>query len=272
MAVGLCVLSFLLDHSLRLAPITRVALLVFGLAILGFETWRQFLRPMLMELDPVDLAYALDHTTAARVATVLELPRLEGASSAMIRQAVLRSNESLAAVDLTAHFNQRRRQLALAAAGITLLFSTVLLLVRPSMTDLWIRRTFCASSEPWPQNTYLAVAGMDGNAIIVPRGEPFVLRVGAKAGSVSPEAVNVRFRDSMDQRVAANLTRFAPNDFRYDFPAVAGDTEVELRGGDDVLPILIHPVDRPRIVELKLIAQHPTETQSDDLRLLRRGC
>jgi hypothetical protein len=260
-AAGLAVLSFLIDHSLRLSPITRVALLVFGLAILGLETWRQVLRPMLMKLDPVDLAYALDHRTAARVATILELPNVEGASPAMIRQAVLQSDELLRGVNLTAHFDQQRRQIALIIAAMTLLISMLVLVVRPSITDLWLRRTFLASSEPWPQDTYLSVFGTDNDAMIVPRGEPFVLRVGARQGSVSPEAVNVRFRDGSGERVSANLTRFGANDFRDDFPAVTSDTEIEIRGGDDELPLMIHPVDRPRIIDLKLIAQHPTEAK-----------
>jgi hypothetical protein len=181
------------------------------------------------------------------VASVLELPRIEGASPAMIRQAVLQSHESLRDVNLTAHFDQRRRQMALIVAALTLLVSMLLLVVRPSITDLWLRRTFLASSEPWPQNTYLSVLGMDNNAMIVPRGEPFVLRVGARQGSVSPEVVNVRFRDGSGERVSASLTRFAANDFRYDFPAVTNDTEIEIRGGDDELPLMIHPVDRPRM-------------------------
>jgi hypothetical protein len=259
LAAGLALLSFLIDHALRLSPITRIALLVFGLAILCLEIWRQFLRPLLMKLDPIDLAYALDHRTAAQVATVLELPQLAGASDAMIRAAVLRSNQSLDAVDLTARFNQRRRQLALIAAGVTLLFCMIISLLRPSMTDLWVRRTFLASTDAWPQNTYLSVDGLEDQTLIVPRGERFVLRVGARAGSMPPDVVSVRFRDDAGTRVSANLTRFATNDFRYDFPAVTADTQVELRGGDDVLPMVIHPVDRPRIVDLKLIAQHPTE-------------
>jgi hypothetical protein len=253
--------SFLLDHALRLAPITRIGLLVFGISVLGVETWRQFLRPLLMKLDPIDLAYALDHQTAARVATVLELPTLQGASPAMIRQAVLRSDQSLRGVNLSTPFDQRRRQFALAVAGLTLLSSMVLLLIRPSMTDLWLRRTFLASTEPWPQDTYLAVLGMEDGGLIVPRGEPFVLRVGARAGSAAPDAVNVRFRGDGGSRITANLTRFGPDDFRYDFPSVATDTPVQLRGGDDWLPLVIHPVDRPRIVDLKLIAQHPTEAK-----------
>jgi hypothetical protein len=102
---------------------------------------------------------------------------------------------------------------------------------------------------------------MEDQTVIVPRGEPFVLRVGARSGSVAPEAVSVRYRAGDGSRVAANLTRFAANDFRYDFPAVSEDCQVELRGGDDALPFVIHPVDRPRIVDLKLIAQHPTEAK-----------
>ena len=76
-----------------------------------------------------------------------------------------------------------------------------------------------------------------------------------------PDAITAHYRDARTT-IEANFTRFGPNDFRYDFPAVTADTPVELRGGDDTFgPIIIRPVDRPRITELRLIAQHPTETK-----------
>ena len=49
---------------------------------------------------------------------------------------------------------------------------------------------------------------------------------------------------------------------RRDDPATApiSDAAVELSGGDDMMgPFTIHPVERPRIVDLRLTSRHPTE-------------
>jgi hypothetical protein len=58
------------------------------------------------------------------------------------------------------------------------------------------------------------------------------------------------------------MSKFAGNDFRYDLPAVQIPVTFEAEGGDDDIgPFTIEPVDRPRIVSLSLVSQHPTEKE-----------
>src|SRR5207302_1586372 len=50
-----------------------------------------------------------------------------------------------------------------------------------------------------------------------------------------------------------------PGEFRYDFPPLGATTEVELTGNDDMRAFEIEPIDRPKITQLLLVSQHPTE-------------
>lgn len=267
LVAGLALATFVLDRTLRLSVTTRRGMLVVALAVVVVQAWRWLLAPLRLALDLDVLAAALERSVgnslAARAATVLQLPAADrgAASEAMVARAVARSNESLAAVDFESRLDPRRRQSALRAIVATVVVSLGLALASPSSARLWAKRLFAGSNQPWPQRTLLQVAGLaDDGVLTVPRGEGFVLRVSARPGTVSPDAVSVRWRQPGSSAVDVQLARFGPNDFRYDFPAVQSDASVELAGGDDVVgPITVRPVDRPRIVNLQLTSRHPRD-------------
>jgi hypothetical protein len=267
MIVAMLLVTFALDRWLRLSSLTRRGLLLVLIVVVLIETWRRLLAPFRMKLDADVLASALERKTrvpvAARVATVLQLPsQNSNTSRAMIERAVERSHESLASIDFSSYLNARRRKYSVGAVAAIVVITLALVASAPSAARLWAARLFAGSNQPWPQKTYLAVTGLNGNTMTVPRGEPFALRVSARAGAVIPESVSIRWRQRGSSRATALLTKFGPNDFRYDFPPVESDVEAEVSGGDDVFgPFAIRPVDRPRIVDLELITQHPTEPQ-----------
>src|SRR5579871_4832392 len=98
-AAGLALLAFWADHTFRLGVGARVGLLVVAAAVLLYEAWRRLIGPIRWRLSLISLAGALGrHATgeeqhvAARVASVMELPRLlEGPSppsAAMVERAV----------------------------------------------------------------------------------------------------------------------------------------------------------------------------------------
>jgi hypothetical protein len=276
-AVGLALLSLVVDRWLRLGVAMRVTLLFLGLAWLAVEAWRHVLWPLRLKLSPVALATVLDRRDgngngnghrhlllAPRVASVLELPRLLGpathTSDAMVRRAVQRSHESLAAIDFDRYLDRRRLKQMLAVIAAVVLVPAVIAIASPSTAALWAKRWLAGSSQPWPQKTYLAVAGLVDGRMIVPRGESAVLRVSVKDGSVDPGSVEVQLRTDRGEKLNAALTRFGPADYRYDLPPLQGPARVELSGGDDDFgPFSIEPVDRPRIVRFELASRHPTE-------------
>jgi hypothetical protein len=117
------------------------------------------------------------------------------------------------------------------------------------------------SNEAWPQKTYLTVHGLENGRILVPRGEPYVLRVGVKEGSVDPESVSLTLRIGRGKKTTASMNRFGPGDHRFDLPPLQSEAAIELSGGDDDFgPFRVEPVDRPRVTELTLSSQHPTQT------------
>ena len=273
-AAGIAIFTFWADHTFRLGIGARIAMVVIAAAALAFEFGRRIVVPLWMRLGLVALAGAIGRNggssgkgdLAAGVASVLELPELlqrrGGPSAAMIERAVRRRHETLAGMDFGAALDQvrLRKMLLLMAAAIAI--PTALALFFPETAGLWARRLFLASREPWPQNTYLQVADVHDGRIQVPRGEPYVLQARARDESVAPARIVLTIRGSDKNSVL--MKEFGKNDFRHDFAVVEQPLELELEGGDDDYgPILLDPVDRPRIVGLELMAQHPRQTAAE---------
>src|SRR4051812_18483556 len=252
-AVVLAALSLLLDRWLRLGLGMRLALLVIGAVALVLELWRHVITPLRLRLSPVALAAALDARPASnrngkrngnghrraplapRVASVLELPRLLNqtgpTSQAMVRTAVLRSHEQLSAVDFNEYLDPARLQRARVAGAALLLAPILFAIVAPSTASLWARRWFFGSNQPWPQRTHLAVAGLHDGRLIVPRGEPAVLRVSLRENSTDPQSVRLRIRPDRGAKTDATMTRFGPGDYRFDLPPLQSPVRLELTGG-----------------------------------------
>jgi hypothetical protein len=281
--VALALLSLILDRKLKLHLATRIIFIIPALVIIGMEIWRGIIAPLLVKMDLLDLTTALDRkrlgsvaisnmgnghsALSARVATVLELPGLMSTptppSLAFVERAVVQSHQALEKLDFSRHLNHQRLFKMLGAMGIALVVPLILTLAYPNTMKIWAKRWLMGMNVPWPQRTHLGVVGMEDGRIVVPRGEPFVLRVAAIPGTEPPSSVALRFREGRGDRINGGMNQFGPNDFRYDFVTVIAPIKVEIWGGDDddQEPFFIEPVDRPKIVQLQLTSQHPTETK-----------
>src|SRR4051812_39526581 len=273
-AALIVLVCFWLDKWFRLGRPARFVLLLAAVAWLVRETWQHVARPMRARFGLVDLAAAVDRAAgegngsslAPRVATVLELPDLLRTSTppspAMVERAVHHAADTLRGVDFTLRLDERRYKLNLGSIGAIALVLLLLVTMNHALAGLWLRRWFAGSNEPWPQRTYLQIAGLVDGRLIVPRGEPFLLRVGVRHGALAPENVDLVLREKGASRINASMTRFGPGDFRYDVPPVQQPITIEAEGGDDDFgPFVIDPVDRPRMANLALLSQHPTESQ-----------
>jgi hypothetical protein len=180
-----------------------------------------------------------------------------------VERAVTVADDSLRSADFESNLNEKRHRLNFRSIIVIAAVSILLILLNLGTFGLWFRRWFLGSSEPWPQKTYLAIAGLQDGRIIVPHGEPYTLRVMAsKESSAIPDAISLRLREGKGPRTSAAMTKFASNDFRFDLPAVQTQVSFEAEGGDDDIgPYIIEPVDRPKITSLALSSQHPTEKQ-----------
>jgi hypothetical protein len=272
--IAVCIFSLLLDRWLRLSLPMRVIFLLGMVIGFFYELWRLILSPLQIRAGLVDLAAALDRVRGAsngdslapRVATVLELPELLNReappSAAMVERAVRAADDSLRSFNFVEQLDDWRLKINSFLIGSILLISLLLAALNPQTTALWMKRWFAFSNEPWPQDTYLQVFGLKDGKIIVPRGEPYTIRISSRGKSLVPESISLRMREGKGTRATAAMNKFASNDFRFDLSAVQVPVTVEAEGGeDDIGPFTIEPVDRPKITSLELVSQHPTEKQ-----------
>ncbi len=293
-AVLLATVLFALDAWLRIGLSARLILLGAGLAgLVAALLVRSAPRFHAARLDDLALAMTLDRFrpgTGQQVADVLQLPEQldeprSTASPALVRLAVRRASESLAAADWRAHWNRRRtatRALALLGAiAVPVGFA----LIAPAAARLGLARWLLGSTERWPQKTYLSVTGLgDRDRLLAPRDEPFALEVRADLPAVEPrgagwvvpgrgeplairhrpeapaipEAVRLRERTAEGTVRDAVMTAVGPGRFRHELPPSATSSTFELIGGDDWLgPIRVERVDRPSLESVKLRVRDP---------------
>ncbi len=266
-------LSLVLDRWLRLSVPARLILVMLAIGGLVYAVRRWIVQPLRTGPDLLDIAAAVDHANpaghllAARVASVLQLPDQIGEPNAppkaMIERAVARSYDELKGIDFIAQIDRSRARRLTAMLVAMVVILPLFAVLAPTVASLWFKRWFMASNTPWPQNTYLQIAGVTNGRIAVPRGEPYVLRVGAKKDSRPPEWASLQFTEgSAGQSNSAAMTRFGDNDFRYNFSSVQNAIHLRVRGGDDETDsVTIEPIDRPRVEDMELVAKHPADTK-----------
>ena len=294
-ALSLGVLTLVLDRWLHLSLPARGVLLSIAVCALIYLAWHRVLKPLLRRIDPIDLAAAIDRAGAARsreadgsrrsgavlavapcVASVLQLPDLLHSSFApavdIVETAVQRRHRELGRVRFDRYIDRRRGLLCVAVVLVALLLPALWARVDGDTAGLWFRRWFLASNEGWPQSTHLRVHGVVDGRIIVPRGEPFVLRVEAtEAARVVPDTVTLRIETAEAKPTTAAMKVFGANDFRYEFPSVYAPLIVRVSGGDDEAgPVRIEPVDRPHLTQIELSAHHPKDTNPQSFSLVGR--
>lgn len=300
-AVILALASYGLDRWLRLGLATRWTLLPLGLAVLAYIAWRRLLPPLSTRLDPLDVAAIVDKRSpglGVKAANVLQLPKLlepqPQASPAMVRRAVWEDFSAVDAADLPGLFDAARRKRFLQIIGGAVALTLVLCLLAPATAKLWAQRWLLGSNTRWPQQTYLAISGLDEQGrLLVPRGEPVVVQVDATpefdpvAGgyqvlrrgaalfvpgsqmpsSRSPRQVTFSYREPNGTSRRGAFAKIGPTTFRYELPPVVEPIKLSIAGGDDWLdPVAVWPVDRPSLSSLVLLAGDPARPDSAPVR------
>jgi hypothetical protein len=300
-------LLVLFDWWFRLGQTARVVLLVVALTcVVPFSLVRALKRWRACRLDDLALALVLDRFrpgTGGRIADVLQLPDLlaqpsSEVSPAMIRLAVKRASEALAASDWASLWNTRRTITRGAALFLTLLVPALFGILAPHAARLSVARWLLGSDERWPQRSYLAVTGLGkSDRLIAPRDEPFALEVRADLPALEPRggkwilpgrgeelllrslprvpevpsAVRVRERTPRGRFRDALMTITGPASFRHELPPSPTSSTFELFGGDDWLgPIKVERVDRPALASARLRVREPG-TAGDTFRVVEEG-
>ena len=121
----------------------------------------------------------------------------------MVERAVVVADDSLRNVNFEANLDDRRHKINFGSIIAILSVALLLILLNLGTFGLWARRWFGGSNEPWPQKTYLMVVGIQDGKVIVPRGEPYTLRLTTTPESrVIPEAISLTLREGKGPRTA----------------------------------------------------------------------
>ncbi|ODU01289.1 MAG: hypothetical protein ABS79_01925 [Planctomycetes bacterium SCN 63-9] len=292
--VATATLLIFLDWLVRPERPARFALLVvcfLGLLVfLGFRAARLIKSA---QLDELALAVTLDRYrpgVGQQVADVLQLPGLldeprTTASPAMVRWAVQRASEALAASDWRSLWNRKRTLLYGGSLALAVLAPLLFALAAPNIARLSVARWLYGSPERWPQQTYLTVMGLNSRGrLLAPRDEPFQIEVRTDLPLIEqrgnrwivggrdeplalrlkpehpkkPSSVRVFERSVKGATRASTMTEADPVRFRHEFPPSPDSSAFELTGGDDWLnPIMIDRVDRPSLAETRLRVKEP---------------
>lgn len=301
-ALGLAATSLVLDRLLRLNLSSRLGLLTLAALALGWVIVRRLLRPVCVRLDNLDLAELLDRRSPGvgqRITNVLQLPSLLAdehfASPSMVQAAVLECAQALDRVDLTSTLNVPRRRKMLLATGLWIGIALAYCFLAPQTASLWARRWLAGSNVRWPQQTYLSVAGLNSDGVLlVPRGELSVVQIGAQPSfepegehwllrgrdeplvvegdampsSTPPEQIGITYSMPDGTRRRGNATQFDAATFRYELPPLAEPIELDAAGGDDWLgPIRVEPIDRPAVSTLEITSRSPGAKQPHTQRV-----
>lgn len=289
-----------LDFWLRLDLSSRQVLLIGSLAGLVIAlAIRVVPRVDAAMLDDLGLAMTLDRVRPGigqGAADVLQLPRLldgnrPGESPALVRLAVRRASEALAAADRDTRWNWGRTTGRGLVLVVALSVPAAFALMNPAAARLSAARWLFGSNERWPQATYLSVSGVgSGDRLLVPRDEPFTLEVRADLPGLQsrgdrwslpgrgepfeirrrpesptvPPTVRVRERTPQGAVRDAVMTAVEPGVFRHELPPSSGSSTFEVVGGDDWLgPIRVDRVDRPSLQAVKLRIRDPGTAQGE---------
>lgn len=257
-----------LDYLLNMERPVRAGMMLAALAGLGYVAWRWLIAPLAAPMPLADLAMLVERryrTLGDRLASAIDFTRGAAdlsASPAMIAHVVRQANESAAGMDFQAVVDRRglRRVGSLALSAALLLGG--LCVWQGGLMHLWFQRNIVLADTPWPQDTYLRIAG--GPDYRVLRGEDLEIVVEAEAGSVAPPQITVHSRfaslaGTTEETVAADPAH--PGRFIHTFRGVSEEFTFHVTGGDDrrdaQRPHRVSLIDPPSLSALEFAVEYP---------------
>ncbi|MCL2700897.1 MAG: hypothetical protein FWE88_04290 [Phycisphaerae bacterium] len=197
-AVAAVLATLALDWLLRFPVAIRVALAVVAVAGVGYVAFRFLVRPLLVRMDSDNLALLVEQRNAAlgdRLISTLQFERQRTEDRAYVSEAMIQrlAGEANTLADRI-NFNdvvERRglwRMVSMALCAAALLAG--LSVWQRDLMAIYVQRNVLFQNVPWPQDTYLDVAGCDadGNFYAL-RGDDLRVYVHARHGSVAPAEI-----------------------------------------------------------------------------------
>jgi hypothetical protein len=272
--------SLAIDWCVEPPRWARASLLALTAAGLGVLVYRKLLGRLSTDLGDASLAVVVERAHPSFRDSLSTTIQLADQPSADVNPELL----ARTAAEATAHLGQvrperifRRRQLAMLAFAAVAAAATIagLVVARPAVASLWVRRLPLLGDEPWPRQVRLAIDEFPGGVRKVARGSDVDVIVHAQASDRLPEVVDLRWRSTpsggLGQRPAGGLRGTWHVDrmgsrggvsadgqaFGHVLKAVNDSLDLEIRGGDARLRNLRIEVLEPPALEKLLITSTP---------------
>jgi len=260
-ALGLSLLSLLVDRTFRMDRTQRALCLAGALAALGVLAWRRLVRPLSRKVvdDALGLIVEAQHGELRQsLIAALQLARLPdaaaiGYSPAMIEATAEAGARAAAGVDFGDTLDRRRRGQNLLRVGAAVALFAAAAVLFPSTMGLWFSRNVLLSEATWPQKTHLRVLGAKDGAIVCPRGDNLSIHVQADAQGVVPSLVSIRFRSQGGPSGTEPMVMVGDSVFRTVVKNVLEPFRFRASGGDATTPWHeVRLVERPAVESLSL--------------------
>ena len=272
--------SLAIDWCVEPPRWARASLLALTAAGLGVLVYRKLLGRLSTDLGDTSLAVVVERSHPSFRDSLSTTIELADQPSADVNPDLL----ARTAAEATAHLGQvrperifRQRQLAMLAFAAIAAAATIagLVVARPAVASLWVRRLPLLGDEPWPRQVRLAIDEFPGGVRKVARGSDVDVIVHAQAADRLPEVVDLRWRsapsgglgqpsagglrgtwhvDRMGSRGGVSADGQA---FGHVLKAVNDSLDLEIRGGDARLRNLRIEVLEPPALEKLLITSTP---------------
>lgn len=271
--VGLVLVSFALDFTLRMDRLQRAFILILCVVGVLMVAWRYLVRPLSASMSMDDLALLVERRhppLGDRLISAIQFEQQQiddQLSQAMIHRMAEQANALAVSLDMGTIVERTRMRRIGGAALLAVGALAALWVWQSDLMNLWLARNIAFADIPWPQRTYLEVKG--GPDFTVLRGDDLEIHIDASASSVIPTSVNIyaRFPSVGWTEDRVEITSNGKAVFVKKFPAVREAFEFYVTGGDDERdrkrPHQVHLQDPPALSDVLFSVDYPAYMQRE---------
>lgn len=263
-----CAVQFLLDRWLHLSADQRGVVNLFITLIWFGLTYRFILWPLMRPLTDTALAAMVDRVhpeMVGRLATAVQFASGQVGSAAVASRGLMRAvvQDACAAaqrVSFSRVLNHRRARQRLLELGGWLAIVILAYFVSPSLFGTWFQRNWLMREIPWPQHTYIAVAGFDaGGQRRFPRGDE--LQIEAQIDGETPDSVELRWWSRSGRSGREAMTLVGRSHLQVSLGVFSETIHFQIIGGDErTREFTLIGVDRPRVERTSIVVRPPAYT------------
>jgi len=267
LALGLALLSLLVDRLLHMDGSQRTLSLLLGLGVVGYGVWRWLWRPLAARLDEVSLALRLEAANPAlrgRLAAALELAEgSPGEASASLEQLSVAQAEAAVGrqpLQLGLNHSSLRRHMWLLVGLLAVVLAAVA--VAPQALGIWFERNVLLGDTQWPRRVTLVVEDVVDGSLRVPTGGALLVSVrAATASGALPESLSLEIVGRRGERRTEVMSPVTAGRYQLRMPKVMSPFRFQVSGGDGITPwIDVVLLPRPKLSELQATVTPPAYT------------